>query len=1057
MKLFKAIAATACALAVATAVQAEIYTDSSDNYEYATQLASGVNNGSGFFAWEIETHGEGNGWAGFGVWDPAANGFQGTWAGKDKAFGIIGKGSSYGANALRRFRAPLAVGDSFSLEMGVNWDPNSDIYALKGFSILANGGNLNLLTINHRSNPGVIAINGETDDILDIDTGTYPMKWTFTAKDATTVTITATPRDGSKTVYEKDWNVSTSAIDAFLLQSSGQNAVEDKEAAEAQGENEQIWADRRQTYFDNFQLDIAAPLPDIVTLELSANGDQWAVTNASQTLSFTLKRSSSVGALDVKIASSDPAFVAPATVSFADGVSEIPVTLQATLTGSGNYSELSASASGCEFSGEPYGVRGPIYQTSVAGGRVFAGDSVQFWMDWGNNFIERDDSKLTLVSEPADALVLPSSWTWNDNDGGAWVESSLTANASGTFSLKYDGVVMDSETVEVSEESFSLAGPDSAKAGDTKTYTLTAILKGPLENCSVTVTGGASADPSSFDLATPSVSDPYLYSQTFDVTFGDESATVTVSYLGAFSASIPVTVTPHVDPSVFDGYIAYDEASLYENGFDASFTGAGSVGFAPWTVVNASATYGDTLVYGQDGGFPAILSAGSAFGIYGNGGDDPNYSILRPFADGASLEPGQQISVEFVASEAKGSRSVIFARIWEGTPYPRFEIWNDEGNIGVNVNGASSSLGWPAGARRVVATVQFDPDGSAYTLALIGYSADGEVSDGPWQHVVDVDVGEWKDGIQGVQFRAGNTEGDLVFNRLALEKFADPVKAISWGAGDYNPDGDGDWSITLTANADGVGPVAVSVVPGEGNVGSIALASDTVEFDADRKATIAFTLTGVQKDDFFAISAVPEDTAIAPLDGEKAYGVTVVEPTSEIRWINPVESNTLAYVSGGIVEFKIVGSPARVGQTVYLDTDDADILAPPDPNTAVVASWDGEATTFKYTMTGVKEGKVWIHARDASGQEWGYTDVTIVGTAADDPNEKVLPIKANPSIDGKKMTLSVDGTPAKVFGATEIVERNWAWQPIDDKATLSEGEVTVDMTGIDFMVIKVEK
>ena len=158
MKFFKSIAATVCALAVTAAAHPYAYFDSAANYDLNHTLATGDNGGDGVGAWELESHdGSGDGWAGCGIWDPSANDFQGDWAGKKQAFGIIGKGDGYGVNAFRPFRAPLAVGDSFSLEMGVNWDGNGGIDSLKGFALLA--GDLQVLTINHRSNPGVIAIN----------------------------------------------------------------------------------------------------------------------------------------------------------------------------------------------------------------------------------------------------------------------------------------------------------------------------------------------------------------------------------------------------------------------------------------------------------------------------------------------------------------------------------------------------------------------------------------------------------------------------------------------------------------------------------------------------------------------------------------------------------------------------------------------------------------------------------------------------------------------------------------------------------------------------------
>ena len=122
--------ALAAVMACAGAAAATEYTDSSANYPDG--WATGSNGGEGFGAWTIATTSGGDGWAGCGIWDPSANEFQGSWAGKTAAFGMMGKGDGFSVMASRSFRKALAVGDSFSLEMAVNWDSNRE-GAKKGF------------------------------------------------------------------------------------------------------------------------------------------------------------------------------------------------------------------------------------------------------------------------------------------------------------------------------------------------------------------------------------------------------------------------------------------------------------------------------------------------------------------------------------------------------------------------------------------------------------------------------------------------------------------------------------------------------------------------------------------------------------------------------------------------------------------------------------------------------------------------------------------------------------------------------------------------------------
>lgn len=971
MKLLKAIAATACALAIASAAQAKTYTDLSENYEMGHSLATGDNGGTGFGAWVVESHGSGDGWAGCGIWDPSANSFQGDWAGKTCAFGIIGKGDGYGISAYRPFRAPLAVGDSFSLEMGVNWDPNSGIDALKGFVVSAEGGTHDILAINHRSNPGNIAINGNADSEILNAFGVYPMKWTFTAKDATTLTVTATPRDGSETIYEQDWTVSTSALDGFRIQSSGQNPYEDEKAATEAGETAQMWADRRQTYFDNFTLDIAGELPELVTLGFASG--EYAVSSATQTLSYTLTRSSSEGALDVTVSSSDASFVPGTTVSFADGEAEKEFTLSATLTGPGNYAKITASATSCDPA--TYEVKGPQYRLSVEKYEVKPEENeVKFWMDWDDNGV-RDDAKVTIEADPDGSLELPAEWTWNEKEeGGAYVESSFKALSSGTLILKYDGVQFADYGVTVLEPlvpGFELSGPTSVKLNSTHTYTLKATLTEEESDCTVSLTPetAGSASPNSFDLLDPA--EDGFYYQDIEVEF-TEAGPVTITVADAddeYTAKLDITVRAPVDPSKFDDYVAYDDASLYDGEFDMNSLGAGSEGFNAWTVYKSSAQYGGALVTDADNGFPAILTEGSALAIYANG-DNPDYALCRPFVN--DLQPGQKASVEFVVPDASGTFYVQFARVWEGTPYSRFEVWSSDGKVGVNIDGAatdSKELGWSANARRIIASVQRAADGSDYTLSLSGYNEGSEFVDDIYKHVIDSDVGSWHEGIQGIVVGGYDLGKDMIFNKLIIKQVEEPVKVRTIGiAGTWNMDATGDYDFIVGPSEAGeaIGTVALSVTPDDGRV---VLSTTSVEVPGDDVATFTVTVTSLPEEGEavtrYTITATPSDEAIPAAE----FGV---EPSRPFCYLH--SENWQHTTDEGSIWLCLKTSPSFYG-TYAITSEDDSVLSVPEDSTPLVLDEGNTERWFSVQIVDAGSAKIFatLEGQTDPACEYGFT------------------------------------------------------------------------------------
>jgi len=972
MKFFKTIAATACALAVAGAAQAATYTDSSANYPDGWN--SGSNGGDGFGAWSITSTSGSDGWAGFGIWDPSANEFQGSWAGKTAAFGMIGKGEGFSVLASRPFRAALAAGDSFALDMAVNWDSNLE-GSQKGFALTAGGEDV--VVVNHGAYPGHIYINGDDSSEELNASGTYPISWKFTAKDDTTLTISANSRTNDATLYEADLTVSTSAIDGFRLQSIGQY-----------NENE----DRRQSYYDNFALEIAGELPELTTLTFSAA--EWAVTSPSQTLNYTLTRSSAAGELDVTVSSSDESFVPGTAVSFADGETEVSFTLNATLTGQGNYAKLTAAATGCDPA--TFEVKGPNYHVNNGSDSpvsFLAGETADIWINWNGG--SRDDSKLTLTADPEGVIEVPTDWSLPE-EGDVYVQASVTALASGDADLilAYDGIEMARCKFSVLPFGFELSGPTTAKTGTSAVYTLSGTFATGSDEADISVTtGDATVDPTFIE--------EVVNGQTYDltVTFGETAGTVTLSVTNSnhYVASLDIAVSEPVDPSDFDSYVAYDDASLYEGIFDFEALGAGQEGFQPWSVFKDSAQHGDAIVTTADGGFPAILTDGKAFAIYANG-NDPDYAIYRPFVN--DLQPGQKASIEFVVAENPGSALYVqFARVWEGTPYSRFEFWANGSGYGVNVDGAEgTALGWAVKPRRVVASIQLAADGSEYTIDLAGYDEGAEFVSDIYQHVVKADIGSWGEGIQGIAIGGYNLATDCIFNKLAIEQVEEPVvtRTISI-SGTWNPDAAGDYEFSVVPSAGGeaIGTVALSVSPADGLV---SLSADSVELTGDDPATFTVTLSELPAEETtFTITATPADETVSAA----TYDITPVEAFCYLNsenWEHTTD-DTEIWIS-------LSSSPSRYGTYTITSSDEA-VLTVPEASASITVDAENTEAWFNVLIAGAGQASIVATLSEEVSCDFGFT-----------VNEGSGP--ADPFFTGKTTGfVSANGTLMPSFGVTE--------------------------------------
>ncbi len=183
-------------VAVASSAQAAVI--ASDNgSNYGSGWTNGSNGGFGFGAWSFNQNG--GGYTGAFIGNPENIGVTGMGS---SAFALYANGLSSTAQwskAARSFSNPLGIGDSFSLQWGINWASGGSS-GEKGFSLSCTG---------NPSSPDIMVKNiGESASIqvysvatgyvdIGFGYGTNAMTWTFTQTTANTVTVTANDRDGS--------------------------------------------------------------------------------------------------------------------------------------------------------------------------------------------------------------------------------------------------------------------------------------------------------------------------------------------------------------------------------------------------------------------------------------------------------------------------------------------------------------------------------------------------------------------------------------------------------------------------------------------------------------------------------------------------------------------------------------------------------------------------------------------------------------------------------------------------------------------------------------------
>jgi hypothetical protein len=205
---------------------------------------------------------DGGGVGGFGAWDSSGSTGGGNFVGDPTAAGISGLGTvafglwcngSDGNNSevARAFESALTIGQTFSFTLGVNWD--NDIQGSnKGFSLL-NGGT-EIFNLNH--GPGqtstITWTAGANSGNWSTGYGTNAFAVSILYKDATTITVSGTTRDGG--VFAATDLTVVGAPDSFKFYMNNASG-----------------GDQRQLYFDDLSV-TGQTIPEPATMGLLGLG-----------------------------------------------------------------------------------------------------------------------------------------------------------------------------------------------------------------------------------------------------------------------------------------------------------------------------------------------------------------------------------------------------------------------------------------------------------------------------------------------------------------------------------------------------------------------------------------------------------------------------------------------------------------------------------------------------------------------------------------------------------------------------------------------------------------
>lgn len=244
-KVFSMLLGMGVASMIAVSAQAQIASDNAGNY--GGSWGNGSNGGYGFGAWVLDSGVDGGGAAGHFIGDPASGGISGMDTSSFALYANPNADPNFNfATAGRTFNSALNVGETFSVDWGVNWDSNGS--GNKGFSIFSGGiGGTELININ-MGGSGTITVNGSD---LFLNYGTAAMTLGIQYLGDTSIRVFGTGRDGSE-AYDQTLVVNSGAPDAVRFYAT--NLDSDT-------------ADNRQPYFNNLQV-----IPEPGTLSLLGIG-----------------------------------------------------------------------------------------------------------------------------------------------------------------------------------------------------------------------------------------------------------------------------------------------------------------------------------------------------------------------------------------------------------------------------------------------------------------------------------------------------------------------------------------------------------------------------------------------------------------------------------------------------------------------------------------------------------------------------------------------------------------------------------------------------------------
>lgn len=248
MKIFNTNYVASLALAIAllfstgpAMAQVQIASDNTSNYGGDNPAwATGANGGTGFGAWVLTAvQGDGN-FAGSFIGDPGNAGMNTM---PNPSFALYANPNVEGnySGAARPFAAPLAVGQTFSILVGFNWDSDNG-NGTKGLTLYGGGVDGTPVIEIVMANSSAISINGQP---MFNEYGTAPMNFTFEHVTAGDLRVQAIGRNGTE-VFDEIITVSA-APDAFEVFAQRLNG-----------------GDARQPYFNNMSI-VEVTSTDIVS------------------------------------------------------------------------------------------------------------------------------------------------------------------------------------------------------------------------------------------------------------------------------------------------------------------------------------------------------------------------------------------------------------------------------------------------------------------------------------------------------------------------------------------------------------------------------------------------------------------------------------------------------------------------------------------------------------------------------------------------------------------------------------------------------------------------